>query len=110
MTENVCESIANRMGELFTCSRANEYIRIRTPYLYPDGDVIDLFLSEHEDRLTLTDLGESLRWLTMQSLARQKSPNQRQLIQDLFLNHGLELYKGMLTVRLISTDTLAAAF
>ena len=31
------------MGELFTCAPLNGYTRIRTPFLYPDGDVIDLF-------------------------------------------------------------------
>jgi hypothetical protein len=43
-----CEAIAEHIGELFTCSSLNGYVKIRTPHLYPDGDVIDLFLKEGE--------------------------------------------------------------
>lgn len=71
--------------------------RIRTPFLYPDGDVIDLFVDEKEE--TVTDLGETLRWLKMQSLSSKRSPKQQKLLEDVCLNHGLELYKGMLTAR-----------
>lgn len=31
------------LGALFTCSEQDGLQRIRTPYLYPDGDNIDLF-------------------------------------------------------------------
>ncbi|MGH7928243.1 MAG: DUF1828 domain-containing protein, partial [Candidatus Binatia bacterium] len=63
-----CKQIEEKIGELFTCSEVNGYVRIRTPYLYPDGDVIDLFFSEKNGSYTLTDLGETLGWLKMQSL------------------------------------------
>lgn len=106
-----CEYIAQKIGELFTCSRVNQYIRIRTPYLYPDGDVIDLFLKEggKETWATLTDLSETLRWLRMQTISQRKSLKQRQLIEDICLNHGIELYRGMLIVRVKSPDDLAVA-
>ena len=61
-----CEDIARRVGQLFVCTTVNEYLRIRTPYLYPDGDVIDLFIKWDERHFTVTDLGETLRWLSMQ--------------------------------------------
>ena len=40
-----------------------------------------------------------MRWLRMQTPSMQKSPRQKQLVQDACLNHGVEFYKGMLTVR-----------
>ncbi len=46
-----CEQITEKIGELFTCSDLNGYIRIRTPFLYPDGDVIDLFYPDFHTRL-----------------------------------------------------------
>lgn len=104
-----CKQIEENIGELFTCSELNGYIRIRTPYLYPDGDVIDLFLSEKNGSHTLTDLGETLGWLKTQSLAPKRSPKQRQLIADVCLTHGVELFRGMLVVRLNTPNDLAAA-
>lgn len=39
------------------------YTRIRTPFTYPDGDVIDLFYQIHDDgQVTVSDLGETMRW------------------------------------------------
>ena len=104
-----CKQIEEKIGKLFTCSEMNGYVRIRTPYLYPDGDVIDLFLSEKNGSFTLTDLGETLGWLKTQTVAPKKSPKQRQLIADVCLNHGVELFRGMLTVRLKTAEEVAEA-
>jgi hypothetical protein len=103
-----CEAIAEQIGGLFSCTPVNEYVRIRTPFLYPDGDVIDLFLKESQDTLTLTDLGETLRWLRGQSISQRRSAKQRQLIEDVCLTHGIELYQGMLMLRLRPGDELAS--
>lgn len=104
-----CEAIAEHIGELFTCSSLNGYVKIQTPYLYPDGDVIDLCLKESDGRSTLSDLGETLRWLRMQTVAQRRSPKQRQLIQDVCLTHGVELFRGMLVVRVKTPADLAEA-
>jgi len=104
-----CELITKQMGLLFTCEHVNQYIRIQTPFLYPDGDIIDIFYQEEGDTITLTDLGETIRWLGMQTVAQRKSPRQRQLIADVCLNHNLVLYRGMLTVSVRRSDDLTSA-
>ena len=104
-----CEEITQRMGELFWCSPVNGYTRIRTPYLYPDGDIIDLFLKQAGDSSTVTDLGETLRWLRMQSIAQRRSPRQNQLIEDVCMNHGVEFFRGMLMVRVKPSGDLGSA-
>ena len=106
---SICVSIAQTLGDLFQCQEVNGRTRIRTPFLYPDGDVIDVFYHEKGDVPTLTDLGETLRWLRAQSLALKRSPKQNKLIEDVCLNHGLELYKGMLTTRFKAGESAAAA-
>ena len=40
---NLCTALSAELGELFRCSPHGSYQRIRTPYLYPDGDNIDIF-------------------------------------------------------------------
>jgi hypothetical protein len=104
-----CEAIAERMRGLFSCTPVKEYVRIRTPFLYPDGDVIDLFLKESQETPTLTDLGETLRWLRGQSISQRRSAKQQQLIEDVCLTHGVEHYRGMLMLRLRPGDELASA-
>lgn len=104
-----CQAISAQIGELFSCSQLDDYVRIRTPYLYPDGDVIDLFLQEKHENITITDLGETLRWLRMQAVSDRRSPKQRQLIEDVCTSQCVELFRGMLMTRLHGSDDLAAA-
>jgi len=102
----VCEALKSGLGELFTCTEQGAYQRIRTPYLYPDGDNIDLYCEAQDNVVTVTDLGETTRWLRMQSLSPRRSSKQRQLIEDTCLNHGVEFYKGMLQARYRPGDSL----
>ncbi|MDY0164965.1 MAG: DUF1828 domain-containing protein [Thermoguttaceae bacterium] len=96
---SICETLKNTVGELFECEDANEHVRIRTPYLYPDGDYIDLFVKPSAEGLTVSDLGETARWLRMQTISLRRSPKQRQMIDDACLTHGVDFYRGMLAVR-----------
>lgn len=109
MTPTPCEQIVQGMGELFECSKIDGYTRIRTPYLYPDGDVIDLYLTEDDGTSTLTDLGETLGWLRSQTVSDRKTTRQRRLIEEVCLTHGVELYKGMLVVRARGEEDLGSA-
>jgi hypothetical protein len=96
------------LGELFECFDVNGVVRIRTPFLYPDGDVIDLFVKSSTDMSTVTDLGETLRWLRAQSLSSKRSLRQTKLIEDVAVNHGLEFYRGMLQARARTPAELAS--
>lgn len=103
-----CEILGQSLGALFTCSQVNGFTRVRTPFLYPDGDVIDLFVQEQNGSVTITDLGETMRWLRSQSISPRRSPKQTKLIEDVCLNHGLEFFRGMLLARVKPGDNFAA--
>ena len=93
------ESIQKDIGALFTCSEHGDYTRIRTPYLYPDGDYIDLFHRRDDETTTVTDLAETMGWLWMQSGAPRRSRKQMRIVEDACVTHGVELYRGMLLAR-----------
>lgn len=107
----LCTLIQEQMGELFRCAEVGEHTRIRTPFLYPDGDYIDVFCkrSDAEGTMTLSDLGETVRWLKMQTTSPRRSPKQNLLIQDICLTHGVEFFRGMLQARFRPGDNLAMA-
>ena len=105
---SICGEFADGLSQLFTCSPHGEYQRIRTPYLYPDGDNIDLFCKPHDDIVLVSDLGETLRWLRMQTVSPRRSPKQKALIEDACQTHGVELYKGVLLARCRPGDQLSA--
>lgn len=105
---NICQDFNGGLMALFDCQPHGEYQRIRTPYLYPDGDIIDVFRKPQEDMTLITDLGETTRWLRMQTVSPRRSPKQKALIEDACQTHGIEFYKGMLMARCRPGDDLAA--
>ena len=104
---SLCQELQHNLGALFVCSKHGDYERIRTPYLYPDGDVIDLFCMVDGDTVMVSDLAETTGWLRMQSVTMRRSPNQKRLIEDACVTHGIEFYRGMLQARCRSGDDLA---
>lgn len=106
-THRLCEDLQQNLGALFKCSEYGDYERIRTPYLYPDGDVIDLFCKVDGESVTVSDLAETTGWLRMQSAALRRSPKQKRLIEDACVTHGMEFYRGMLQARCRPGDDLA---
>lgn len=105
---NICQAFSHGLPALFDCQPHGEYQRIRTPYLYPDGDHIDVFCKPQGELTLVTDLGETTRWLRMQTVSPRRSPKQKALIEDVCLTHGVEFYKGMLLARCRQEEALPA--
>lgn len=104
---DLCQILQDKMGALFHCTEFDDCLRIRTPYLYPDGDNIDLFCAVSGNILTVTDLAETTGWLWMQSAAPRRSPRQNRFIAETCATHGVEFYQGMLQARCRPGDDLA---
>ena len=103
----LCRDLQVGVGPLFTCSEQGEYIRVRTPYLFPDGDYIDLFCKIDGNEITVSDLAEATGWLRMQSASLRRSSKQNLLIKDVCMTHGVEFHRGMLQAHCASGDELA---
>lgn len=88
--DSLCSSIRESFHEQWECTNAPEgSICVRTPYLYPDGGILELFILEHGDRYRLTDFGETVSWLRMRSGWLSLSPEQRAQIGDACQTHGV---------------------
>lgn len=103
----IYDALSNGLHPLFSCDANKRYTRIRTPYLYPDGEYIDLFCEEEQEVIRVSDFGETARWLRMQSVSPKRSPKQQALIEDICVTHGVEFYRGMLMARCRSIDALS---
>lgn len=104
---DICTEFSNGVSTLFICTPHGQYQRIRTPYLYPDGDNIDVFCKPKGNVVVVSDLGETTRWLRMQTVSPRRSPKQKVLIEDACVTHGVEFYRGMLVARTRPGDRLA---
>ena len=104
---NPCEDVAADLGTLFTCVKRDRHDLIRTPFLYPDGDNIDLYITRKNGYWLVSDFGETLRWLRSQSVTPRRTPKQNALIADVCLTHGIEQFRGILLARCRPGDSLA---
>lgn len=105
---SLCAAIRDGLPALFECTPApREGVRVRTPMMYPDGGIVDVFILERADSYTLTDFGEALAWLRMQTVNPRRTPKQLGLIQDVCQTLGVELHHGQLILRSLSFDELS---
>ena len=108
--EELRKSIARTAPDLFECSPAPQRrVRVRTPLVYADGGVVDVFVREHDGNVGVTDLGEALGWLRMHSVDAGRSAEQSRRIEDTCRTLGVALHRGQLVLRLEPDDVTAEA-
>lgn len=106
----LCLSVSGSLPPLFECAVApREGIRVRTPLMYPDGGLVDVFVLEQENRYSITDFGEALGWLRMQSASLRRSAKQNRMVEDTCQTLGVELHRGQLILRSDVTAPLEEA-
>ncbi len=95
----LCATLRNGMPGLFECSPApNGSVRVRTPMTLPDGDLIDVFMIERDRGYVVTDFGDTLGWLRMQSPRSNLTQKQQAMVDDICLTLGIEQRKGQLVL------------
>jgi|SRR5713226_1845431 len=100
------------MAALFECvpdTPGPGFTRIVTPFLLPDGDVLDLFYREEAGTSLLTDGGETLRWLRDQWGERKLPAAIREQLPGICQTHGIELWHGRLEIRFTEETEVVGA-
>lgn len=93
----------------FKCIKGDEFIRIITPYLYPDNDLIEVFVQEKSpDSFIVTDLGETLRHLHSQGFDVFSTSKRKFLYETITSRSNLKAMKGEL-IRETTPDKLGEA-
>lgn len=108
-----CREIIERyiMGlkEGFKCIPTDRRLRIITPYLYPDNDLIEIFVEDlGNGRIKITDLGESFRHLHSQGFDVNASPKRKFLAETIASRVNVEISGGKL-IRVATLDILSEA-
>lgn len=99
-TDELCNSISKGLPDLFRCSPApEEGVRVRTPLMYPDGGIVDVFVLKRGEAYRITDFGETLGWLRMQSVSKRRSKKQNLMVKDVCHTLGIEFSQGQLMLR-----------
>ena len=109
-SKSIFQSLQRNFGEQFICTEFDEFQRVQTPYLYPDGEYIDLYWTSKNGSITVTDYAETTGWLNMHSVSGYLSSNQKFLIEDACVTHGVEFQQGMIQAQCNSVDDFASVF
>ena len=108
--DELCSAIGESLPSVFECSPApRKGVRVRTPLMYPDGGMVDVFVVEQSGCCYVTDFGETLGWLRMQSTSARRSPKQTRLVEDTCQTLGVKLHRGQLVLRTNGADGLGEA-
>ena len=106
----LCSIVGQSLPLLFVCSETqHEAVRVRTPMLYPDGGVADVFVLTRGDGYVVTDFGDALGWLWLQSVSPRCSARQEALAKDVCQTLRIELFNDQLTMRGVTQDALGEA-
>ena len=97
-------AMAATLPALLECADApRQGVRVRTPPLYPDGGVVDVFVVARRARYTVTDFGEALGWLRM-----RPASGRRRAVGEVCASLGVALVRGQLVLRLEGAPTAHA--
>ncbi len=64
-----------------------------------DYHSVDVFVLKRDNGYIVTDFGDALGWLRMQSVNAQPSPQQNLMIKEICHTLGIELHSGQLVLR-----------
>ncbi len=93
------ESLQGTLGESFECSLTQlGAVQVRTPFLYPDGDLIDVFVEPRDSCFLVTDYGETWGQIQMQSFSDDLSQDQMRMGKKICKRRGIELERGHLVL------------
>lgn len=108
--DDVARVLRDSLPTLFECSSApHGAVRVLMPLTYPDGDFIEVFVVERDGAFLVTDHGDSLGWLRLQSVSEDLTTNQRDTIEDICKGLGVRHQHGQLALHCEGLATLADA-
>jgi hypothetical protein len=79
-------------------------IIVNTPFIYADGTYVDVFVVEKDSGFVVTDRGEAIGWLKIQSLDGKLSDLQLKFIQDIAITHGVSYKNGEISSKAAKED------
>ncbi len=101
--------LQEELSPLFDCREENGRLVIVTPFEYPDGDLIEFYVTEEHGQLVLTDLAETLATLASYRFDTESTPKRRKLFESVLKGFEAHYFRGEIRVPLASPKELISA-
>ena len=96
---DLCAVLRAGLPRLFNCEASGGSTRIRTPFLYPDGGLIDLYI-DADGADIVTDSGETVGWLNGQTAAPALPEWLNEAVKGMVAPLGVDYSEGELSATL----------
>ena len=110
-TNLIRESLRDGLPGMFKCSPMPKpgVVRVATPLLYPDGGIVDVYVHHNGHQQVITDFGDALGWLGMQTAEARLSPTRQWMVDNICQTLGVEMENGAITLAYTNDKQLADA-
>ena len=108
--QEICLRLANQLEATFDCETVGEYVLIRTPFIFPDGDAIELYWQNSPNGQIVSDLGETYGWLFVNGGNESLTAKQTRAYNDACLTYQVERDAGVLRAPVIDGQLASAVF
>ncbi len=105
----VKELLSAGLPPLFDCYQENGRIVVVTPFEYPDGDLMEFYVTEEAGQLVITDFAETLASLASLRFDVESTPKRRKLLESVVQGAGVHYFQGELRVPVQSDQELVPA-
>lgn len=103
--KEVIDQYLQFLTEGFSCRTEGPYFVIETPYLYSDGDAIDLYLESAADLAKISDLGETTRHLEHHNF-NWKTKRAHSLFSHIVASTNVSSSQGVLYIKIFQGDAI----
>lgn len=93
-------------SSFFKCKQNGKYLSIQTPFYYPDGDVIEIFVHQRSGKIVVSDLGETMRYLGAYDLDVKNYSKRQVIINDVINLLNVKFIKNVFYKPIKSMDHL----
>ena len=108
MLADIRQTIRNGIAGLYNCEDGpNGSITILTPFVFPNGDLLDLSVEQTSAGLVVSDLGETYGWLFRTSGIDNLTPARLRKIHEIENGTGVQFWHGNLRYECDDSGDLA---
>lgn len=100
----IINSIKKDLDILFKCNNKDLFTQVRTPFVYPDGDYINIYVMRNFDQIIITDAGETFANLSLFGIDIRRSKKRSYILNEVLKNQKVYLKEGELYVIIDNND------
>lgn len=108
--QEICYRLSSQLEGAFNCEIMGEYVLIRTPFIFPDGDAVDLYWQNSPDGQVVSDLGETYGWLFVNGSSESLTAKQNRAYDDACSTYGVKRRAGVLWAPVVDGNLASVVF